>query len=123
MIPPTLTATETDKAKTDTSKHAFSLSEGILIATASSVAYLLTFQYEKGFVSYWGVPAQFVSVGLVNVLYAAVLLIGFIFLAASLVNLVVQLLPVRFFDNPVASRRLVDVGVSSLLPFAAPRPI
>lgn len=49
----------------------------------------------------------------------SVLLIGFIFLAVSLVNLVLQLLPLRFFDNPVATRRLVDVGVSSLLPFAA----
>jgi hypothetical protein len=73
-------------------KVSFSLSEGILLATAPTFAYLFTFYYEKGYTSYFGIPEQFISINLINVLiFAAAFLSAFILLF-PLMNLLVMTL-------------------------------
>jgi hypothetical protein len=72
------------------------LSEGILIAIASSGAYLLAFYYEKGFSSFFEIPVNFVSVSFVNIFIFGTFLIGFLvlfFLPANIVTLVLFRLP------------------------------
>jgi len=107
------------ETKNDASRSTFTLTEGVWIAVASSFAYLITFQYEKGFASHWGVPPQFVTVGFVNVLYAAVLVTGFVFFAALLLNFILQLAPPRVFEHPVVSKRFIDIAYGSLITLAA----
>ena len=51
-------------------------------------------------------------------LYAAVLLIGFIFFTALSLNLM-QLVPPRFFEHPVVVRRSIELATSSLFPLIA----
>jgi len=78
----------------------------------------LTFQYEKGFTSYFGIPPQFISVGLLNVLYGAVLLLAFIYLVVSLGNLSVAFIPTKYTGEPVFVRRTLNVGITLLPAFA-----
>jgi hypothetical protein len=103
-----------DSRTTSGKRFNFSFSEGLLLAIGSSSAYLLTFQYEKGFASHFGIPPQFVSVGLLNVLFGAVLLLGFIFLLVSVVNLFVSFIPIRYSEEPVFVRRAVNLGITLL---------
>ncbi len=112
--------TPPDKRQTTSSDKRFSLtlSEGILLAVGSSTAYLLTFQYEKGFASYFGIPPQFVSVGLLNVLYGAILLLVFIYVVFSLGNLSLIFIPTRYSGEPVFLRRILELGVTLLPAFA-----
>ena len=112
--------TTNDNNRTTSAEKKFSLtlSEGILLAIGSSAAYLLTFQYEKGFASYFGIPPQFVSVGLLNVLYGAVLLLAFIYVVFSFGNLSVAFIPTKYSVEPVFVRRILELWITLLPDFA-----
>ena len=87
------------------------LSEGILIAIASSGAYLLAFYYEKGFTSYFEIPINLVSVSFVNIFVFAGLLIGFLlflFFPANILPMILYKLP------PALSRSAFVLLISSL---------
>lgn len=49
------------------------MTEGVILATASFVGYLLTYAYEVGFASAFGISIQFVEVSLTNVLSVVIL--------------------------------------------------
>ena len=124
--PTSTTPTEAQKTEvTDPNKSAeptpatrfkFSLSEGILLATASASAYLWTFQYERGFASHFGVPAQFINVSLINVLFVAALVIGVIFTAIPVANALVMIFFPRVSSHPLLLRHATTMFI--LLPIA-----
>jgi len=59
-------------------KSGSAVTEGLLVAIASAVAYLLAFYYEKGFTSYFKIPTHFVGVGIVNIFIVIALAISFL---------------------------------------------
>src|ERR1700752_13265 len=103
-----------DRAIVSDRKAPLTLSEGLILAIGSSSAYLLTFQYEMGFASYFGIPPQFVSVGLQNVLFGAALLAGFIMIIFGLGDIVVSFIPARYGEEPIFVRKAITVGVGLL---------
>ena len=88
-------ASHTENPSTDkgvSKRVSLTLSDGILIAIGSASAYLWTFQYENGFASYFGIPPQFIIVGLGNVLLIAALLAGFVVSMFSMASGLISLL-------------------------------
>jgi len=69
--PPPLTTEPTKRRRAK-----FKLSEGILVAIASTGSYFLTYEFEVGFASYFRIPTELVSVSLVNVFFLTVLVAG-----------------------------------------------
>lgn len=89
------------------------LSEGVLLAIASSWAYLLAFYYEKGFASYFKIPIDFIGIGLVNILVLAALVIGGLLFLFPLMNLLIMFFPRNI--HPVLSREFIPFGLIILL--------
>lgn len=58
--------------------HRIGLTEGLLIAGVPAAGYWLAFLYELGYCIYFDIPAQFVDIGLLNVLIAIVGFAGFL---------------------------------------------
>lgn len=85
-------------------KSQFRLSEGLLIALISSGSYLLTFQYEKGYAAYFGIPSSFINLSLTNVLYIAALLTGFILSAFPFANI----LTIVLFSNIIRNQTIAS---------------
>ena len=65
----------------------FFLSEGIIIAAASACAYLLAFNYEKGYAQHFSIPIQFVNVSLANLLIFVAVVVAFLTLSIVYLNL------------------------------------
>lgn len=74
----------------DRAKHF--LSEGIIIAAASACAYLLAFNYEKGYAQHFSIPIQLINVSLVNLLIFVAVVIGFLTLSVVYLNLFLGML-------------------------------
>ncbi|MFN2456404.1 MAG: hypothetical protein ABR577_19590, partial [Pyrinomonadaceae bacterium] len=93
------------------------LSDGTLVALASSYAYLLAYNYELGFGNHFWIPIYFVNVSLTNVLYFAGLVLLFlisIYQLANFVSLYIQSLP------PVLARTLSTFLLVTLLVVVIP---
>jgi hypothetical protein len=76
----------TDSAQRDKLDRAkLFLSEGFMIAAASACAYLLAFNYEKGYAQHFSIPVQLINVSLATILLFIALALGF--LALSVVYL------------------------------------
>jgi hypothetical protein len=69
------------------------LTETLILATLSAVIYVLAFLYEQGFLSYFGIPTQFITVSLVTLLIFGAGTITFLYISVGLANIVYTLLP------------------------------
>ena len=94
------------------------LSEGIMIALGSAASYMLAFFYEYGYASFYGIPIDFIKIGLVNVFIAAVSLSIVFFALIMLLNILLPLVPQNL--GPV-SRQILNfvpmyiVAISSVI--------
>jgi hypothetical protein len=106
-----------DRRDNGRKRSQFPYSEGLLIALVPAYAYLLTFQYEEGFASYFGIPAQLVDINLGSILIptAAVLVFGLLYFMVA--NGLVMFIPATVGDHPLVKRHVITIIVSSLLLF------
>lgn len=95
----------------------FTFSEGLLIALAPAYAYLLTFQYEKGFTSYFSIPEQFIDVSLGNVLFLSGVALMFVVIYFLIVNGLVTLIPTSVGSHPLIKRHVITLGIGSTFLF------
>lgn len=70
-------------------KLSVGISEAILVALTSAFSYLVAFQYEKGFASYFRIPYQLISVDLSRVLLIGLTLFAILIFAFPILNLLV----------------------------------
>lgn len=59
-------------------KSSLRVTDAVLLAIASSGAYLLSFLYERGYAKYFGIPPEFINVSLVNLLIFGAGIVSFI---------------------------------------------
>lgn len=111
------TAADQNRSTESDKRFKLVLSEGILLAGASATAYLFTFQYERGFASHFGIPPQFVNVALANVLFAAVLMLGFLLLIAGVANLFISIFYPSISRHPVLLHRATTLAMVSVFAF------
>jgi hypothetical protein len=95
-------------------KNQFRLSEGVLLALAPAYAYLLTFQYEKGFTSYFGIPDSFIDITLGNVLTLAGVVLGFVWVYLMMLNGIVMFIPSSVGNHPLIKRHVITLSIYSL---------
>lgn len=81
-----------------------SISEGMIIALSSVVAYLLAFYYEKGYASVFKIPTSLISINLTSVLIFGAVLINIIIFVLPYANLLLMLTVHRV--NPVIQRAI-----------------
>src|ERR1044072_60958 len=105
------------EGKEQRSKKLF-LSETLLLAVASVGIYLFAFLYEKGFLSYFGIPTQFVTVSLVTLLIFGAAALTFLITSASLANLVSTFLPKHRYLAFYIPRYLLMGFLTILVPLA-----
>src|SRR5712692_3809950 len=96
----------------------FNFSEAVLVAVASASTYLWAFQYEYGFASFFGIPPQFIVVGLGNVLLIAALLTGFVFSLFSIVSVLVSLLFPTLSRHPLIKYHAITMAMFLPIMFA-----
>ncbi len=89
--------------------------EGALLALATASAYLLAFYYERGYASYFGIPADLIAVDL-----RSLLLFGAAFVSLAVILLLVMNFLVMTFPSkahPGLKRTLFTVGFFSIACF------
>lgn len=86
----------------------FPLPEALAIAIASSIVYLLSFLYERGYATHFGIPPQFVSVSLTNLLIFGAAAFTFLYTATNLAG---AILPLTRHQHPYLAFHLPRVVV------------
>lgn len=71
--------------------------EGIIIAIFTLLSYVVAYQYESGFCSYWGIPKFFIDISLTSVVSAG---LGIFFFMLWL--LIIMNVPIIFFDKALS---------------------
>ncbi|HAI98626.1 TPA: hypothetical protein DCL30_03785 [Candidatus Peribacteria bacterium] len=56
------------------------ITDAIVIAAFTAWAYLLAYLYEYGYLSYFGIPSDFIEIGLINIIVALLWISGFLIL-------------------------------------------
>lgn len=79
------------------------ITEGILIALASAYVYLVTFFYELGYCTHFGIPAAFISPNITTILVAAAGIGGLVFSSLQFLGFSVPL--IRAATNPSESQK------------------
>ncbi len=69
------------------------LSEGLLLAGLTALSYAVTFAYEAGYSTYFGIPKQLIAVNLTTMLIAAGSLLGAMVMVYSIANFLWMLSP------------------------------
>jgi len=57
---------------TQTKKEYNILSDGLIVAYVTSILYLVSFCYQYGFLSYFGIPVYFVNIGITEIVISAI---------------------------------------------------
>lgn len=76
------------------------ISEGVLVAASSVLAYLLTFVYERGFCAVFGIPSEFIAPTLTSIFLTACALIPALIVLYSLADFIYVILPKRMRGGP-----------------------
>jgi hypothetical protein len=100
------------------SQFKFSLTEGILLAASTGVFYLLAFIYEWGYARHFGIPIEFVNVGLTNVLFTMALMLILIGVLLGLANIIAAFAVLRV-SRDLAFRLIIFTTVNATVVFLA----
>jgi len=96
----------------------FTLTEGILLAASTGVFYLLAFIYEWGYARHFGIPIEFVNVGLTNVLFTMALMLILIGVLLGLANIIAAF-PALRVSREGAFRLIIFTTVNATVVFLA----
>jgi len=87
----------------ETSNYRKWLSDGILIALATLLGYLIAYRYESGYMSFFGVPDDFIEINLIRVLIAGFTIFSVLLTFIVMIEGLLFLLPkdLGFFTRPL----------------------
>lgn len=94
----------------------FQLSEAVLLAGASAVAYLFAFLYERGFTSFFGIPTQFVNVSLVTLLIFGAGVFTLLILTLGLIDMFFPFMPKHPYLAHYIPRLTLQLFIFILIP-------
>jgi hypothetical protein len=110
-----------DKAAENTAqadkRFKLAISEGILLAITSAIAYLWAYQYQKGFASYFGVPPEFIEISTSSIVLVIVLLVGSLKVLVLVLNLLVSFVHVMAGPHIIVKRLASVIGIMMFLLF------
>lgn len=81
------------------------ITEGIILAFCSVLAYFVAFLYDYGYAKYFGIPVEFINISITNIFIAVISLALFIFILILLLNLIIILMPER--TGPIGKQILM----------------
>lgn len=73
------------------------ITEGIIIAAFTLLSYVMAYEYETGFCSYWGIPRFFIDISLTAVVSAGLSIFFFVLWLLIIMNV-----PIMFFDKALS---------------------
>lgn len=83
------------------------VTEGIAIAGFTLFSYIIAFQYESGFCSYWQIPKYFIDISLTTAVAAGLGLLSFLLGIFLIVNLPISLLDNKISKEDSLQRRVI----------------
>lgn len=93
------------------------LTEGIIVAVVTLFIYIIAFEYESGFCSFWKIPKCFINISVANVVSAGLGLFSLLWGSFMLVNLPVTLLHEELSKEDSFRRRIIVVHLGILFIF------
>jgi len=87
------------------------ISEGILVAGFTLLSYLLAYQYEYGFCSYWQIPEYFITISVTTAVAAGLSVVGAFILLIIYVNIPVMLLEKELSEGASYKKFIIIVHI------------